>query len=149
MGRLDVRREETIHEPVEVVWRYVAEEYFAHHAQWDTAIAGMEQLTEGPVATGTRGVETRRFMGKQKAEFQVTEFEPSRHFAFENTSGPFEVSRSYTLTEVEDGTRLSFRFVMAPKGPAKLMFPLVRGTIERQVGENIARIPALVESTTS
>lgn len=34
---------------------------------------------------------------------------------------------------------------MAPKGPTKLMFPLVRGTIEREVGENIARIPSLVE----
>lgn len=148
MRCLDIRRGESIRASVDVVWRFVAEEYFAHHSQWDTAIADMEQLTDGPVAEGTRGVETRRFMGKQVAEFRVTDFEPNHYFAFENTSGPFECSRSYTLTKMGDGTKLEFRFVMSPRGPAKLVFPLMRGTIERQVGENIARIPELVEADT-
>jgi hypothetical protein len=136
----------TEHIPVEParVWAYVATGYFEHHARWDPAITGMRRLGEGPLGPGTRGVETRRFIASQDAEFEVTVYQPEQRFGFRNLSGPFELEREYELSGTAESTTLRFRFRMAPKGPMRLLFPLLRTTIERQVRANIARIPSLV-----
>lgn len=147
MSGLKVRCEERIRRTPEEVWKYVVEAYFAHHANWDPAILGMEQTTSGPVGKGTRGLETRRFVTRQSAEFEVTEFEKPGRFALHNTTGPFAIDRSYSITPDTDGVLLAFEFDMAPKGVMRLPFPLLKGTIERQVRANIARIPALVEAS--
>lgn len=128
------------------VWQYLAEAYFEHHRHWDHAIARMEKLTAGPVRVGTRGVETRRFVTRQSAQFEVTEFDRPTRFAFRNTSGPFSLDRTYTLGTDDNGTRLAFEFVMTPRGAMRLPFPLLRSTIERQVRANIARIPTLLQN---
>ena len=148
MDNLSVTCDVVVRSTTAQVWQYVAERYFDHHSRWDPAVTGMHQLTDGPVGKGTRGVETRRFITEQPAEFEITEYEPEARFAFRNTSGPFAVERAYSFVPAGAGTRLTFRFEMAPKGPMKLLFPLLRGTIARQVQANIARIPALVEAHT-
>jgi hypothetical protein len=144
MSRLDLSVSVDVPRPVTDVWQYVAVEYFDHHARWDTAITGMEALAPGPVGVGTRGVETRSFGGQQRAEFEVTQFDAPRSFWFRNLTGPFDVERSYVFTAVDAGTTLTFRFAMAPRGPMKIVFPLLRRTISGQVRANIARIPGLV-----
>jgi hypothetical protein len=145
MTGLDVRCEEIIRRSPAEVWRYVAEGYFEHHARWDPAITGMEKTTDGPIGAGTRGVETRRFLGKQRAAFEIDEYVAPVRFEFRNTSGPFAVERSYVVEPDPAGARLTFTFRMAPTGPTKLIFPLLRRGIERQVRANIARIPRLLE----
>ena len=137
--------------PVEAVWAYVVEGFFEHHGAWDPAVVGMERLTEGSIALGTRGRESRSFGGKQSAEFEVTEFDRPSVFGFRNTSGPFDLQRRYRFGETEagTGTYVDFDFRMAPKGAMKLLFPVLRPVIGKQVRANIARIPALVTSATS
>jgi hypothetical protein len=63
---------------------------------------------------------------------------------FTNTTGPFALDRSYTFVDEGQGTRFTFTFQMAPKGVMKLLFPLVRGTVEKQVRGNIARLADLL-----
>jgi uncharacterized protein YndB with AHSA1/START domain len=144
MGGLEVVVDVTVPSPVEDVWRYVVEGYFEHHASWDPAIVGMEKLTDGPVAVGTRGREVRRFGGRQVAEFEVTDVSPLERFAFRNTSGPFAVDRSYEIADRGGSTAVRFTFRMRPKGAMRVLFPLVKATIGRQVRANIERLAALV-----
>lgn len=149
MSALVVHCEERVGRTPEEVWSYVADDYFDHHPRWDPAILEMTALTPGPVGVGTRGIETRRFVTRQRAEFEVTAFEPPRRFAFSNRSGPFSVERAYTFAPDGDGTLLVFDFTMSPKGVMRLPFRWLRSTIERQVRANIARIPALLSRPTA
>jgi hypothetical protein len=144
--RLEVRTEVEIGRPADEVWSFVVEGYFAHHAQWDPAVVDMVRDDSGPLRAGSTGVEVRRFGGNQSAAFEVIDAERCHRFALRNTSGPFELDRAYELEQRADVTRLAFTFVMAPKGPMRLLFPFVRGVIRRQVVDNIARIPGLVAS---
>jgi len=125
----------------ERAFAYVAGWFFENHAKWDPAIE-VEKTSIGPAAKGSTGVEIRRFLGgKQRAGFEITEFDGPSRFAFRNTSGPFECDRAYTLEPSGEGTAITFVFRMAPKAfPLTVLFPLIRGTIAKQVRGNIERL---------
>jgi hypothetical protein len=143
---LDVQCTQVVRRPIEVVWRYVAEEYFAHHSSWDPAVVGMRRLGDGPLGVGTEGVEEARRMGRvQRTRFRVTDVDRPRRFAFTDVDGPFALDRSYSFAPHADGTQVTFRFTMSPRGAMRLIFPLMRRAIARQVRANIGRLPAAVE----
>jgi hypothetical protein len=127
------------------VFAFVAEGFFDNHPRWDPAVA-MANDTPGPVAVGTRGREVRRFLGRQVAEVEVTAFQPPRRFALRNRSGPFELDRAFSFEPVDGGTHIRFSFRMRPRPlPLRLLFPLLRPTISRQVHANIARLGQLLD----
>ena len=143
---LDVQCNQVVRRPAEAVWRYVAEEYFAHHSTWDPAVVGMRRLGEGPLGVGTEGVEeARRFGRVQRTRFRVTNFDPPHRFAFTATDGPFALDRSYSFAPSAESTEVTFRFVMSPRAAMRLLFPLLRRAIAGQVRANVARLPAAVE----
>ena len=144
---LDVQCTQVVRRPVETVWRYVAEEYFAHHSTWDPAVVGMRRLGDGELGVGTAGVEEARRMGRvQRTPFRVTGWDPPRRFAFADIDGPFALDRSYAFEPHAEGTLVTFRFVMSPRGAMRLLFPLLRRPISGQVRANIGRLPAAVEA---
>jgi hypothetical protein len=125
---------------------YVAEDFFANHRRWDPAIAALTQTAPGPIGVGTTGREVRRFGTRQAVDFRVTEFDRPRRFAFTNTSGPFWLDRAYTFTPADGGTDIRFTFVMRPRTlPFRILGPLVKGTIVRQVEANIHRLEGLLD----
>jgi uncharacterized protein YndB with AHSA1/START domain len=127
------------------VFDFVAARFFEHHPLWDPSIVELTNHTTGPVGVGTRGTEVRRFMGKQSADFEVTEFEPARRFAFTNTSGPFALDRAYTFEASDGGTRLAFDFDIMPRQlPVRVLFPLVSKTIASQVRTNLGNLEKLL-----
>lgn len=134
----------TVPASIERTWHYVAEQYLAHHSSWDPAITDMRLTTPGPLTTGTRGEETRSFAGRQVAGFQITAMNPDDLFALSNTSGPFDLDRSYRFAAAGIATRLTFAFHMKPRGPMRILFPVLKPLIARQVRVNISRIPQLV-----
>jgi uncharacterized protein YndB with AHSA1/START domain len=144
---LDVQCTQLVRRSPETVWRYVAEEYFDHHSTWDPAVVGMRRLGDGPLGVGTEGVEEARRMGRvQRTRFRVTAFDPPRRFAFTDIDGPFALDRSYELAPHGEGTLVTFRFTMSPRGGMRLLFPLLRRAIAGQVRVNLGRLPGAVES---
>jgi hypothetical protein len=143
MSELDIVLKREVPASVDAVWNYVVAHFFDNHRRWDPAIVALKQLTPGPVGIGTRGIETRNFGGRQDAEFVVTSLEPKRRFAFANTTGPFKLERQYDFAG-DSRTQLSFHFHMAPKGVMRLLFPLLKGVIARQVASNIDRLCGLL-----
>jgi hypothetical protein len=145
---LNLRVTVTVPAPLEQTWHYVAEQYLAHHSSWDRAITDMRLTTPGPLAAGARGEETRSFAGRQIAGFEITAMQPDERFSLRNTSGPFDLDRSYQFSVMTDtATRLTFTFRMRPHGAIRIMFPLLKPVIARQVRANISRIPQLVAAT--
>ncbi len=126
------------------VFDFVAAGFFEHHPLWDPAITELTNHTPGPVGVGTKGTEVRRFMGKQSADFEVTEFEPGRRFVWVNTSGPFALDRAHAFEASDRGTKVTFDFDMNPRPlPMRLLFPLVSKTIASQVRTNIGNLEKL------
>lgn len=148
MGSLEVRLERLVPKRAEDVWSFVVDGFYANHSKWDPAVVECRPIDGGKrIERGARGVEVRTFGGKQAAEFEVTDVEPRRRFVFKNLTGPFELLRTYTFEPTgPDGaqTRLTFTFEMSPKGGMKLMFPLFRRTIRKQVETNIDRLARLM-----
>lgn len=125
---------------------FIARDFFANHPRWDTAIVEMTQTSAGAVGVGTTGREVRSFAGKQAADFRITEFEPGRRFAFTNTSGAFWLDRAYDFDPDDGGTAISFSFKMRPRIlPVRLLFPMIKGQIEKQVRANIERLATLLQ----
>lgn len=90
--------------------------------------------------------------GRKTAEFEVTELNRPDSFRFRNVTGPFALERRYRFNGAGTGARattVEFDFEMAPKGAMRLLFPLLRPVIAKQVRANIARIPELVSGATS
>lgn len=124
---------------------YIARGFFENHPKWDPAIVGLTKTSDGPIAAGTTGTEVRKFGGKQRADFRITTFEPDGRFAFTNTSGPFALDRAYTIERNGAGTKVTFTFDMAPRNAlGRVIFPLARGSIAKQVHANIARLEELL-----
>ena len=98
--------------------------------------------TGGRRHQGDRGAPVH---GQQSADFEVTEFEPGRRFAFTNTSGPFALDRTFSFEASDRGTKLSFDFDMTPRIlPVRMLFPLVNKTIASQVRSNIGNLEKLL-----
>ena len=129
------------------VFGFIADGFFAHHRRWDPAIVELRKTTDGDVGVGTRGVEVRRFLARQEAEFEIVEFDRPAAFAFRNTSGPFELDRRYTVSETASGSHVEFRFQMRPRVMAvRAGWRLLRPVIGRQVRANIDRLATLLEA---
>lgn len=151
MSTLDVRCEQVVARDPEDVWNYVAEGYLDHHGAYDPAVVSMRLLSGAKLGMGAVGEEGRRFAGRtQRTRFEVAAFERPSRFAISDLNGPFALDRVYTFHPHDSGcTRVEFRFTMSPRGPMRLLFPLLRHKIEGQVRENIARLPAAVEGRPS
>jgi hypothetical protein len=60
---------------------HVAREFFANKPRWDPDITELIKTSQGEVAVGTTGRETRRAGGRNYVTtFVFTEFEPERRF---------------------------------------------------------------------
>jgi hypothetical protein len=142
---LDVTVEVRVPRTREDAFEFVAERFFDNHHRWDPAVE-MVKDSPGPVGAGTRGRETRRFLGRQVVQVEITEFARPGRFGLRNLDGPFELDRGYTFEPTPDGTLIRFTFRMRPRPlPLRLLFPLLAPTIARQVRTNIARLGTVLE----
>lgn len=128
------------------VFDYIAVNYFENHQKFDPEIFGMINHTKGIVAKGTKGSEIRKFAGKRiTLDFEVTDFDLPKFFAFANTSGPFHLERSYNLEPTPDGVKVVFVFDIRPKSlPVKLVFPLMSNKFQKNVFDNIQTLRELL-----
>lgn len=136
----------TVPKPPKEVFNFVAVNYFENHQKFDPEIHGMIKHTEGPVAKGTKGSEVRKFAGKRiLLDFEVTDFNPLKFFAFANTSGPFYLERSYSFEPTSNGTKVTFIFDTRPRNLlGKLAFPLLSKTFRKNVSSNIQTLNKLL-----
>jgi uncharacterized protein YndB with AHSA1/START domain len=124
--------------PVEQVFAFLADS--RNLPTWQSDLIEIEQLTAGPLRVGTQVREVRRQGPRQaenRAEVQV--FEPNKRFTLKTTTEP-QVTVSYSFEPHQDGTRLTYEFVMVTSGFMRLLEPLISGAIKKQSGQDLEKL---------
>ena len=134
-----------IDRPVEDVYAYATS--VDNMTQWLTAVVEAEQLTDGPLAVGTRIRAVGKMLGRRMDSVaEVTALEPNARFAFRVASGPFTSHNSYAFERVADGTTVTDTVEIELGGVLGLADPLLGPMLRRQFEANLAALKDRVEA---
>lgn len=137
---LDVRR------PVEEVFDYWARP--EGHLEWQEGLVEATQITDGQVGVGTRFRIVRDLGGRtHHAVFEVSVFDRPRRFGIDATSPQGMIDhRSLAVFEAtEDGARITLQVEPTPRGWRKLLTPLIRFVMRRELPKDFARLRHALE----
>ena len=133
--------------PAAEVYRFVATEHARNHPRWDPGIIDFTQVGEGPVAKGTEFTFARKMMGGRKPmKLQVTDLEPDRSMSF-RVSGPMTMDMRMIVEPAgEQSSRLTFKGGGQISGPMRLMTPMIRSQMSKEIAKAQQRIKEMVEA---
>jgi hypothetical protein len=130
--------------PPDEVFAYLDD--YRRHGEWQEGLVVEDVSGEG---VGTH-VRQRRRMGsrEQAVEWEVTQRDPPRSFAFRGTSGPLRPFGSGRLEPLDGGarTRLDFSLDFEPHGIGFLLRPLARKQARSAIPADHARLKEILES---
>jgi len=143
---LTYRSQVMVARPPDIVFRYLIEP--ARQALWSDV--PMRQLTDGPLATGSR-LEVTFGLGPIKARvgLELTAVEPERRMAFRSFSGPIRWDGEYRLSPSADGTELSQEGQLVFTGVWRLIEPLAGAEIKSGEIKELERLKSVVEERES
>ena len=130
--------------PVEAVFDYYAQ--YGRHPEWQPELVRAEITTPGPVATGTRGVEVRRLLGRElSAAYEIVDHERPRRSAFRTLDGAIRPTGVATFASVDDDTRMTFELELGASGSLRILTPLLARILTRQTRQHLQRFKAIAE----
>jgi uncharacterized membrane protein len=116
---------------------------------YSSNLISFEQLTEGPVAEGTRNHGMVRVVGRTiEWTTEVTEFEQDRHFRSQSVESPVDFILDIKYEDVDGGTKVTWRQESETYGGffGKLADPLVSRMYSKDVRSNLEKLKELVEA---
>ena len=129
------------------VFDFVADQTNA--TRWQSGIAEIRRLTDGPPGVGTRHAFVRTLLGKHiTGENEYVEFEPGHRVTFRTTSGPGLLA-SYIVEPVDAGASLTATVELDASGLMSIAEPLIAAALRRDVDANLARLKAILEDSPS
>jgi uncharacterized protein YndB with AHSA1/START domain len=126
-----IQHEVTIHldKPVEQVFAFLTDT--SKLSTWQSNLIKSEQLTEGPLRTGSRFREVRRINNKEEEiEGEITTLEPNKRLETKTVTKP-QAMVSYVLDPEQGGTRLNYKLTLETNGLMKLMEPIMASAIKK------------------
>jgi uncharacterized protein YndB with AHSA1/START domain len=135
-----------IDRPVDEVFAYATNP--AHLHEWQTNTAEVEQLTEGPFGLGTRLREVH-LAGRRRMEqvVEVTAYEPPHRFDLDIAEGPLPVDARHHFESTPDGgTVIRVQIEGRAPGPLRLVEPLLKLAVRRELTGHYARLKKRLES---
>lgn len=137
-----------IHRAVEDVYAYATT--VDTMPEWRGDISEAEQLSDGPIAEGTRIRAGRKVLGRPVGVVvEVTELEPGARFAYRPIAGPLRTHNVYTFESVAGGTQVTITDDVQLRGILRPFEPLMGRMVRRQYGANLRRLKAALEARTS
>lgn len=129
MARVD--GEISIARPVEEVFDLVADE--RNEPRYNPAMTQVRVLTDGPPGVGTRYAATMAAARGQSVDMtiEVTGFDRPRRLASTTRTPTMLIAGALTFEPDGTGTRLRWRWQLTPRGPYRLLSPLL-GPIGRR-----------------
>jgi Polyketide cyclase / dehydrase and lipid transport len=126
-----VRGEILIIRPVELVFDYVADQ--RNEPIYNPRMLRSEKITDGPIGVGTRFRATAR-SGRRLVEMliEITEYDRARRLGSRTTMSSVDVKGGLAFEPVDGATRMSWSWEVSPKGPLRLLGPLVARLGRRQ-----------------
>lgn len=111
--------------------------------RWRPAVLDVaRERGEGAGAVYRQGVKGP-FGRRVAADYEVTEWSPPSLIGFRAIAGPVRPEGRYELADGDDGaTVVTMSLRCAPTGPARLMAPMVKRSMQSEVGalENLKRV---------
>ena len=141
-----IQHEVTIHlnKPVEQVFAFLMDT--SKLSSWQSNLIKSEQLTDGPLRTGSRFREIRRINNKEEEiEAEITALEPNKRLETK-TAGKPQAMVSYSLNPEEGGTRLNYKFVLITSGLMRLLEPVIASSIKKDTETDFETLKRVLEN---
>jgi hypothetical protein len=95
-------------------------------------------------------VEVHHFLRvRVEAVGDLVDWQPLSAFTVRGRSRLLRVESRYAFAREADGTRVSLSLTMAPRGPARLMEPVLRRQLTHDLTESFRRLGRTLEATLS
>jgi len=141
-----IQHEVTIHlkKPVEQVFAFITDT--SKLSTWQSNLIKSEQLTEGPLRTGSRFREVRRINNKEEQiEAEITTLETNKRLETKTVTRP-QAMVSYVLDPEQGGTRLKYKFTLETSGLMRLMEPVIAKSIKEGSEEDFETLKRILEN---
>ena len=141
-----IQHEVTIHldKPVEQVFAFLMDT--SKLSTWQSNLIKSEQLTEGPLRTGSRFREVRRINNKEtEIQGEITALEQNKHFETKTATKP-QAMVSYSLDPEQGGTRLKYKFVLITSGLMRLLEPMIASSIKKDTESDFETLKRILEN---
>ena len=134
-----------ISKPVSDVFAFVADH--DNLPTWTVGVKASRRLTEGPPMTGAKYRVVGKLLGRSvDSEYEVTAFEQDRGFEGTMTSPMFGFSECYSFEPKGEATSVSMSAAVEPRGPFRLITPIMAAGVRRQVKADHLRLKAFLEA---
>jgi carbon monoxide dehydrogenase subunit G len=115
--------------------------------QWDDSVESEELTSPEPIGVGTTVRTRMRSMGRElEYDWEVVEHRPPHRMTIESSSGPFPTTLAWRLDDHDGGTRVDFSVTGRPKGPMRLVEPLIARQTQKNLDRGFVRLRELLES---
>jgi uncharacterized membrane protein len=129
----------------EDVYAYIDD--LSRHGEWQEQIKEVKVETEGPTRVGSRAREKRQVPGgAREMTYEITEHDPPRRASFRGIDGPVRVVGTVTVSPADGtGSRVSLEIDLVGHGLGKLIVPLARSQLRKQVPLDQQRLKERLE----
>ena len=141
-----IQHEVTIHlnKPVEQVFAFLMDT--SKLSTWQSNLIKSEQLTEGPLRTGSRFREVRRINNKEEEiQGEITALEPNKRLETKTVTKP-QAMVSYSLDPEQGGTRLKYKFILVTSGLMRLLEPVIANSIKKDTEADFETLKRVLEN---
>jgi hypothetical protein len=115
-----------------------------NESRWNPRVVGIQQVTPGPVGTGTKFHGTYRGIGELNTVLTTCD-RPSR-IAFRSEGPRMDIEGVFMLTEASDGTDVALNADLRPRGLLSKIAPLMGPLFRRQNAAAAKRLKAALKA---
>ena len=110
---------------------------------WNDGASKSQMTTDGPIGPGSRFIAVNR---GQELESTITRFDRPERLDFSVTGKALDVDTVFHFTEAGSGTKLTIQFDPHPKGVMKVLFPILKPLIKRDLVRQHLKFKEFCES---
>lgn len=123
----------TINRPANVVFDFVLDG--ANNRLWRPAVLDVQRVPGKPSGVGAVYKQGVKGPGGRRidADYEIVEARPNELIKFQVIAGPARPTGTYKFEAAGDSTRVTFTLHYEPKGLARLMDPMITGTMRSEV----------------
>jgi len=137
---ISIERSVTVDTPAADVFDLLADA--RNESRWNPNVVRIDKLSDGPPRRGSSFAGTYRRGGRMA--FTIADYERPSRLVFRGGGRQTAVTATVRVSASRSGTTVAMRADMCPRGPLRLLEPLVRSRVERQYADVIARFRAFV-----
>jgi hypothetical protein len=132
--------ESDIDRPPEAVFDRMADA--RNEPSWNSQVSSSELVSGEPIEQGTRFLTHNR---GQPYDAAITTYRRPEQVVFEVTGKRLDITASFTIRRVGEGSHVVSEFDFRPKAVMKAMFPAMKGAIRKDLAKQSASFKQFCE----